>query len=145
MKRLFDIGYGNDSPPEFLRRLKAAGISVVIDVRREGSSSWCRAYAMPQIEQWMDEEGITYSEHSELANAFESLPEYTEWLNTRDGGYIASCTSALIEVLWSAENVCLLCAENPGITDKGFPRCHRVILADALLEDLGDEWIGEHL
>lgn len=29
---LYDIGYGNDAPDVFLKRLKGAGVSVVLDV-----------------------------------------------------------------------------------------------------------------
>lgn len=147
---IFSCGYGNRAPDEFLKLLKDAGITLVIDVRREGSKSWCGAYrwgcgnGFGGMANLLGAGGIKYSTHPELANQHSTLAAYQAWLDTWDGGLASSGLYALIEVLWQDEVVCLVCAEKYPYKD-GEAMCHRVLLADELLSDFGESWGVVHL
>jgi uncharacterized protein (DUF488 family) len=145
MSTLYTVGYGNRKPGEFLRLLKDAGITLVIDIRRSGSKSWCGKYHQGEsMEAWLHENGLKYSDHPELANSFSTLAAYQAWLETKDGGLTSSSLYAIIEVLWQDEVVCLVCAEKYPYRD-GKPMCHRVLLANELLEDFGKGWHVSHI
>lgn len=149
MNRIYTIGYGSNSPDEFIERLKAAGITLIIDVRRVGSMSWCVAYHSGRnMRHYLMLNGnIAYVHWHWISNQFDELIDYKRWLDSSDG-MAESCTLAGT-IKNSAENngmiCCLLCAcDNPFKKDK-MPRCHRVYVADDLVRLLGDGWNVEHL
>lgn len=149
MKTLYSAGYGSRSPDQFVKLLKDAGITLVVDVRRENSKGRLRAYDAGLgngMEALVNAAGIDYHDHPSLANVFDTLDEYKAWLATRDGGLTSSGLYATIEVLWPDEVVCLVCAEGkPFEPDGTTPRCHRVHLLKSLLYDFDGEREGKHL
>jgi len=151
VKIVYSAGYGNLAPDDFLAKLKAAGITWVIDIRRPQTRSWCSKYAwyIPGMYNTLNDAGIGYSPLATLANHNETLEHYKKWLycTDQDGGYgHLISASRWIEDDFNDHYVCLLCAEgNPFEADGITPRCHRVYVADALRELLGDDWKVEHL
>lgn len=150
MKQIMTAGYGNLAPDDFVKLLKDAGITLVVDVRRENTKGRLRAYDAGLgngMEALMNAAGIAYHDHPSLAKKeSDTLDEYKAWLDTRDGGLTSSGLYATIEVLWPDEVVCLVCAEgNPFETDGVTPRCHRAHLLKSLLYDFDGEREGKHL
>lgn len=155
MKRLMTIGYGNSSPEKFLARLKDAGVAVVLDVRRKGSKSWNGKYnqgnSMGSL-LWGDMNKeipeIEYGTWPSLANKFDELWAYQRWLQSKPTS-TSSAAGFLSELQYKIKKnkdsaYCLLCAERDAYKD-GKVNCHRVYVADALVELLGSEWEVKHL
>ena len=144
MKKLFTIGYGSNKPSDFIERLKDAGITVVLDVRREHSKSWCGSYK-PGL-RWMgkllSDAGIGYGQWSGFGNNFDSLKEYQTWL--LDQQRMLDYCASLFDVVWSGDAVCILCSERKAYRG-GKVNCHRVYVADTLVAMLGEGWEVEHL
>lgn len=144
-KIIYTAGYGNDVPEKFLGRLKAAGVTVVLDVRREGSKSWCNSYHYGKaMERFLGE--IKYGLWPSLANHFDVLEAYKEWLesppteSTSARGFLTE-----MQYLMNRDDIfCFICAERDAIKD-GVVNCHRVYVADALVNLLGNEWSVIHI
>ena len=146
MNTLFTIGYGNDPPEKFLARLKAAGVTVVLDVRRYNSKARLRCYDSGRragMSKLLAESDITYWEYSFFSNRNDTLLCYAAWLKS-------SCMCDAVELLANtiscipSSAFCLLCAERDAYKD-GEVNCHRVYVADALVKLLGAGWSVEHL
>lgn len=153
MSVLYTIGYGNSAPDEFLARLKEVRITTVLDVRRKESKSWCGAYRWGSaMKNLLKTDGIKYYMEDAFGNEFDTLAAYQEWLtNDEEIGYRVTGLSREIAQN-DADVACLLCSEmevyeapQPG---KGLVHtvdCHRVYVAEALVESLGAEWSVKHL
>ena len=147
---LYTIGYGNDAPDVFLKHLKDAGVTIVLDVRREGSKSWCFSYNQGHVLSGTLK-GLWVLDYPKLGNHFDTLEGYRAWLGSWVGRDAIECmkndmmTSIRVHSIKDAV-ICLLCAEgDPFEKDCTTPRCHRVYVANALVEMLGPEWSVEHL
>ena len=147
---LYTAGYGNDAPEKFLARLKAAGVTVVLDVRREGSKSWCGAYrwgcgnGFGGMEQLLRVAKIRYYAWQVFGNHFSELSMYRHWLSEHIFFEVTKMSREIAQN--DSEIPCLLCAEgNPFEKDGVTPRCHRVYVADALVKILGPEWSVCHI
>ncbi len=57
---IITVGYGQDSFGAFAKRLKAAGVTVVVDVRTNPYSKYDPSYRAGEIEQHFAEVGIQY-------------------------------------------------------------------------------------
>ena len=140
---IYTVGYGNCTPTEFIKRLKDARIKWVYDVRRENCRSWCKEYY--HIKKLLNSHGILYMHFPFLANRFESILEYIEYLNAISDRYINKepgldpINSILAVTRHESRNIALLCAE------KDATRCHRKPLAERLVELLGENWEVKHL
>jgi len=141
-KILYDIGYGNQQPDDFLKRLKDAGIAVVMDVRRRGSSAWRNEYKPGTLARWLQTERIYTYSAGEFGNNCDALSDYPDWLAEHRGIELG----ALVHVIQSYPHLslCLLCAERHAYKD-GEVNCHRVHVADALVKLLGEGWEVCHL
>ena len=142
MKTLHTIGYGNDSPGEFLLRLKDSGVNLLIDIRRADIKSWCHKYEPATMRRWLeltDWDGV-YLHHHALGNYYGTLAEYSSWLSTEDG-YVAllGVVDDITELSRCYDVPCLLCAE------KRADNCHRQFVAARLAAMMGDEWEVVHL
>lgn len=149
-KILYSAGYGNQKPADFLARLKDAGVTVVMDVRRKGCKSWCGAYrhaigdGFGGMENLMKTAEIKYVDWSTLSNLHETVQEYKAWLDAvLDGKRIELLVKEMNDYQ-EDEVFCLLCAERDAYKD-GAVNCHRVYVADALVKLLGDEWEVQHI
>ena len=136
-KVLYTIGYGNSKPEDFMARLKKAGVTVVLDVRRDGASSWCNSYHQGHQMRLLLYPDIKYLASSSLGNKYDTLDAYKKWINT--GGWVEIESREGIFDDYAGETICLLCAERDAHKD-GEVNCHRVYVADALVKLLGDEW-----
>ena len=144
-KTIYDAGYGNRSAADFVKLLKDAGITVVLDVRRKGSRSWNGKYNQGvNMEVLLANYDIGYQDESYLANECESLDEYKEWLSISSEGIewlvLGFDNGAVYETF------CLICAcgdifEKDGTT----PRCHRYYVSKSLVKELGEGWEVVHL
>ena len=145
-KILYDAGYGNMAPEQFVALLKAAGVTVVLDVRRAGCKSWNGKYNQGvNMEVLLANYGIGYMDESYLGNECESLNEYAEFLEVWPEA-IERLASAFTIGGSCLETFCLICSEGkPFEADGTTPRCHRVLVAEALLAELGEGWRIEHL
>lgn len=147
IKTVFSVGYGNRTPDEFVKLLKDAGITAVMDVRRENSRGRLRCYDAGTdrgMAKLVSTAGIKYYEESDYGNREDSVKAYKEWLGSGDRPDMVWCT------VWGLKQTvgvfCVVCAcgdpfEKNGIT----PRCHRYYVAEALLEQLGEGWSVSHL
>jgi len=148
-KVLYTAGYGSDAPEAFLKRLTDAGVTVVLDVRRKGSKSWCLRYNQGRacgMEMLLFEANIGYREWWEFGNRFDELSAYLEWLDVvMEGKYIEG-RARVIEKNTGLV-FCLLCSERDAYKDgkDGEVNCHRVYVADARVKGLGDGWSVEHI
>ena len=77
MTSLFTIGYEGASLAEFLRRLKAAGVDVLVDVR-ELPLSRRRGFSKSQLAQQLERHGIQYVHRRELGAPKEIRHELRE-------------------------------------------------------------------
>ena len=141
MNVLYTIGYGNNTPDTFMRRLLAAGIRRVYDIRRAGTSAWNYWYrpgvAMAGL---LSKDGIEYVPRHEYGSSGD-LEGYEHWLTAADTYDMVRDFAAEIKRL--AVPVCLLCAEKCPVASSGDVLCHRVLLAD-MLADVGNLRV-EHL
>lgn len=156
---IYTIGYGNMAPDDFVAKLKEAGITYVLDVRRKGSRSWCSKYgrgssigALLWGDHGREIPDIEYGTWGSFGNEFDKLEAYNEWL--------LRCRARSLEYLASRLKVnplsryCLLCAEKD-VYDSYIPldtgeevfvtKCHRGCVAEALLAQLGEGWSVKHL
>lgn len=137
---IYTIGYGNRKPETTLGILNEARIAVVVDSRRQFSKSWCHLYWWTSLKKWLEGQGFQHRYADELGNQYDTLEEYRnnqlEDIRKHEVRYLCEDICK-----WNDEGkrVALLCAEiDPA-------KCHRSILADKLVEMLGDGWKVEHL
>lgn len=145
-KVLMTAGYGNQKPEDFVERLKDAGVTVVLDVRRKGSKSWNGKYNHGSfasgMAMLMRDAGILYGTWPVFGNAFDVLSAYSAWLAKSRSTQILDLSNRIGERPQAV--FCLLCAERDAHKD-GVVNCHRVYVADALVKLLGPEWTTVHL
>jgi len=154
MDKLCTVGYGNEPPEEFRERLKKAGIALVIDVRfRQAARLGCyRATEDPDkgmgalLAGRHDEpieSGITYIWCPELGKPKEMPMDAfcSQVLETEKGKKMLGGVCWWIDRLCK---VCLLCCERHAYKD-GEVNCHRVLVADAAIKLLGDDWEVVHI
>lgn len=144
MRRLLTIGYEGTTIDAFVDTLKAAGVTVLADVRAVALSRK-PGFSKTRLKERMESEGIRYVHFIDLGdpkpgreaaregrmNAFRAI--YGDHLST-DAAQEA--LDALDHIAHN-EQVCLLCFERDPST------CHRSIVADAL-RDRSDARV-EHL
>ena len=162
MPKLFTVGYGGRTPNELIALLKAHGVDYVIDIRREQSRAFIRAFwAGTEMEVTLANKGvhgIQYRHAYNLANHYDDLDEYRQWLNGKEGqGGIRNEAEWIMkgyDYFHKGKDVsyCLLCYEKkpyweypPMAIQVGSEKCHRVYVADALVGLLGEGWEVKHL
>lgn len=148
---IYTAGYGNLAPADFVKKLKDAGVKLVIDVR-ERPGAWSPRYRAGDsgmcdllVDDMPLEDGIVYLWSPELGKPKDMpLADYVkEVLGCMTGEkHLWLCG------WWTKRSgrTCLLCAEgNPFEKDGVTPRCHRVYVSEALVEQLGEGWRCVHL
>lgn len=153
-KIIYSAGYGNMGPEAFVAKLKDAGVTDVMDVRRKGSGAWCGAYrwgcgnGFGGIEQLLKVAGIKYTTEDQFGKKEEdSLDEYKTWLDGQaDMVWCAAHGVGFFMRQDSNRKFCLICAEGDVYEKDGTtPRCHRWYVAAALVKELGEGWSVYHL
>ncbi|MCX6630025.1 MAG: DUF488 domain-containing protein, partial [Candidatus Solibacter sp.] len=125
---LFTIGYGGRTPDDLIRRLTAAGVRTVADVRLRPDRASLGVYAKAKtpdqgIERLFAGAGIGYRSLPELGNVF---LEYANW-REHYAAFNHCAGHLLVSRLDGLEPpVCLLCAERR-VAD-----CHRLLIAEFL-------------
>ena len=146
-KILYDAGYGNLAPAEFVALLKKAGVTVVLDIRRKGCKSWNGRYTQGKsMNQLMGDNSFAYNPWPGLGNQYDRLSGYTGWL--ADNKRAKSLLYMLGDIIGRHEDVCVCRSGSEGKpfeADGTTPRCHRVYVAEALLAELGEGWTIKHL
>ncbi len=126
--KLFTIGYGGQKPDDLIRRLTAAGVRTVADVRLRPDRASMGVYMKAKtpdkgIERLFASGGIGYRSLPELGNVF---LEYDDW-RERYTAFIQCAGHLFVSRLERLEPpVCLLCAE------RRVAECHRLVIADFL-------------
>jgi len=151
---IFTMGYGRTSREAFQERLLCLHEEVdkrilVIDIRKEGSRSrngkWCHSV---ELSRTVYELGTGYGcwTHTLLVNQHGNtkagLEEYRSHLRA------SLVMNDLLDNIYNNTHNCyvLLCAERkPFKTNDKTPNCHRVILAEELVKELGEDWEVKHL
>ena len=126
--KLFTIGYGGRMPDDLVRRLTAAGVRTIADVRLRPDRASMGVYVKSKtpdkgIEHLFTAAGIAYRSLPELGNVF---LEYADW-RARYAAFFQCAGHLLVSRLDGLEPpVCLLCAERR-VAD-----CHRRVIAGFL-------------
>ena len=137
MSEILTIGHSTHGPEEFLKLLRGHRIEAVADVRRWPSSRRFPHFNAGTLADALPREGIAYVELGEaLGGRRRPRPDTpnTGWRVTGFRGYAdhmesAEFRSALdeLEDLARERRTAFMCAEGP------WWRCHRQLIADALL------------
>lgn len=146
MKQIMTAGYGNLASEEFVALLKEAGVTLVVDIRRKGCKSWNGRYRQgPGMKGLLGLRGIEYIDRSDLGNEYKTLPEYADWLAGIYGKQQIEWMAPLVAAAEGLGHICLICSEGKPFEADGTPRCHRVLVGNALVKELGEEWSVKHL
>lgn len=144
-KVLFTIGYGNSAPEDFLKRLNDAKITVVMDVRRKGSKSWCKAYhAGNAMGKLIDCAGFWYRQWYFFGNRWDILEVYRGWISKGRPLEVVKELAFRMNNSMKDDIICILCSERDAYKD-GVVNCHRVYVADALVKVLDEGWTVKHI
>ena len=171
-KKFYTMGYGITTKEDFLFRLKCIsktlGMSLsLVDIRQFESKSrngeWCyqggnRADTGLSKTVAQSKLPVEYHTASGLANGYPGtkagLEQYRQYLkgSRRLPSTLAARNFIKLRVLIRftylgniQKAIILLCSERKPFKTAKTPNCHRIILAEELLEDLGDGWEVEHL
>ena len=126
--KLFTIGYGGRMPDDLVRRLTAAGVRTIADVRLRPDRASMGVYVKAKtpdkgIERLFTAAGIGYRSLPELGNVF---LEYEDW-RERYAAFVQCAGHLLVTRLDGLEPpLCLLCAE------RRVAECHRLMVAEFL-------------
>lgn len=153
---LFTAGYGNQSEPHFVERLKSFNISLILDVRRKEARSWNPVYRpgylhigdlfkRNRIPYWFL---LSYSPpRYDFGNRFDTLAQYRDWIFSHPKAQRTLDNIAAFIEGNTAIIPCLLCAE------RSHQKCHRTIVAEELLKyinaiterDHSTPWTIQHI
>ena len=160
-KSIYTVGYGGRKPDELIALLKENEISFIIDVRLLGARAYIHPYwSGGPIKAFLIDHGIEYKHSSVFGNRYDNFDDYQEWLSTPEG-----IGGLRYEAEWIQKGYdyfhkdtpdvryCLLCCEKRayargglGLPSDAFVvQCHRVYVANALVNLLGEDWEVEHL
>jgi len=132
---LFTIGHSTRTLEEFVELLRAAGVTLVVDVRRFPGSRRHPQFGAERLAAGLAEKGIAYRHEPSLGGRRKPRPDSvnTAWRNDQFRGYadhmasaeFAAGLAALQEVA-AEQATAVMCAE------AYWRQCHRQLLADAM-------------
>ena len=133
---IFTIGHSTRTSDEFVRLLKAHGVTYLVDVRKIPRSGHNPQFGADRLAAALTDVGIEYCHLPGLGGLRRPRPDSTNagWRNTGFRGFADYMQTAEFEKhigacieLARRHSVVLMCAE-------GVPwRCHRSLIADALV------------
>ncbi len=135
-KRLYTIGHSNHGFPNLLHLLRAAGVSVVADVRSQPYSVRYPAYNRPELERALSEEGLGYVFLGDTLGGRPRQPSLYDpdgrisYERVRAMPFFRRGLAQLEEILHD-HSVALLCAEEDPLD------CHRSLLLGPALAERG--------
>lgn len=131
--RLWTVGHGAGELAELIGCLQAAGIEVLVDVRRYPGSRRHPQFGTQPLAEGLANAGIAYEQAPDLGGRRRPVPEsvnaglrhpafraYADWMQTPQ---FAAAYRALIERA-AARPTAIMCAETP------WWKCHRRLIAD---------------
>lgn len=142
---VFTIGYSGFSPARFAAKLKAAGVTQLIDVRRNPVSRK-QGFSKAGLSGFLQDHGIEYHHEPALGVPDSLRNELRDGGNLGDylhqfGQYLETCDDVLTEMLDLIKRrpCCLMCLEkNPA-------ECHRSVVAKELRARANGELTIDHL
>ena len=144
---VYSYGYGRQTPDQFTWRLRKAGITAVIDVRRLHTGGRIWQYDYRQMEETM--RGFYYT-HAWCfgRKKEETLPEYAKRFKDEIAPSWIPGEARMI-LRRNQLQVCYICSCGKPLEANGEPRCHRVFVVDAIVAALKvkteQEWEVKHL
>jgi uncharacterized protein (DUF488 family) len=133
---LYTIGHSTRSFEEFLEILKAFGIGLAVDIRTIPKSRHNPQFNGEALKKSLEEQGIDYIQMKELGGLRRAVKDSinTAWINASFRGFADYMQTpdferAIQELLNAAarQTTVIMCAE-------AVPwRCHRMLIADALV------------
>lgn len=152
MNTLFTMGYGRTTKEAFQERLRCLSEEIdkglmIVDIRKEWSKSrngrWCYYGELSRT---------VYDVNRCRCNSQPSLANYYGYTKPGFAKYRESLQASivmndLLDNIYNTNNCyVLVCAEREPFRANGTtPNCHRVILAEELVKELGDEWEVKHV
>ncbi len=132
MEKIFTIGYEGKTPDEFLKVLKEAEISIVVDVR-ENPASRKKGFSKKTLSATLNDNGIQYRHIAELGTPKDIRVEYQnsgniERLLEQYRTYLTE-NPLNINILLDAignNTACIMCFE------KLASQCHRLVITEYL-------------
>jgi len=132
MEKIFTIGYEGKTPDEFLKVLKEAEISIVVDVR-ENPASRKKGFSKKILSATLNDNGIQYRHIAELGTPKDIRVEYQnsgnlERLLEQYRAYLTENTVHINTLLDAIGNntACIMCFE------KLASQCHRLVITEYL-------------
>jgi uncharacterized protein (DUF488 family) len=140
-KIIYTIGHSNTSQDEFIKKLKAHGIKILVDVRRHPKSRKNPQFDYREIDELLKNNDIYYDWMGELLGGKRDELEIDEaglgWKNKRFAKYAVHAKSEVFEIglkmlmsqakINDHEKVAIMCSEVLPT------KCHRRIISDYLL------------
>ncbi len=139
---LFTIGYEGRSPEEFFRLLQEHAVELLVDVR-DNPHSRKPGFSRKALTASCPEHGIGYRHLPELGVPKALRPRIEDYDSFREQ-YLKLLESReqplniLLELI-AAQRACLLCYE------RDHDACHRALVAELALAQLGDALAVHHL
>ncbi|MBX0332129.1 DUF488 domain-containing protein [Pontibacter sp. HSC-14F20] len=136
-KTIWTIGHSTRRQQEFVALLQAFEIEVLSDVRRYPGSKKYPHFNVSDLELYLPEAGITYSQHPELGGRRKPRPDTanTVWRSESFRGYADYAETPEFEEgirrlteIASQQPTAYMCSEAV------WWRCHRAIISDYLKE-----------
>lgn len=131
---LHTVGHSTRGREEFIDLLRAAGVTLLVDVRRHPRSRRHPHFSREALSRALDEAGIAYRHEEDLGGHRAPVPgsPNTAWREEAFRGYAdhmatAAFQAALGRVLAAPPGTAVMCAEADPL------HCHRRLLADALV------------
>ena len=128
------VGHSTRGLVEFVDLLRAAGVTLLVDVRRYPQSRRHPHFSREALSRALEEAGVAYRHEDDLGGHREPLPgsPNTAWREDAFRGYAdhmatPAFQAALGRVLAAAPGTAVMCAEADPL------HCHRRLLADALV------------
>ena len=130
------VGHGTAEQEVFAQLLRAAGVELVVDVRRYPGSRRYPHFGREAMEQWLPEAGVEYTWLASLGGRRRVRPDsfhvglrneqFRAYAEHMDSGEFHAGVAALLELAAGAR-AAVMCSESV------WWRCHRRLLADHLV------------
>lgn len=117
---IFSIGHSNRPISEFIERLKANNITMLVDVRTKPYSRYCPWFNKSSLASFLAAQGIVYAYHGHNLGGLGENVDYDKTLDE-------------LVVLSEFERIAIMCSE------ADFNKCHRYTMIEPDLINRGVE------
>ncbi len=143
---LYTIGYEGRGVESFVENLSRAGVDVLVDVR-ELPMSRKPGFSKSKLSRYVTDQGIEYLHLKSLGSPRDSRKKLREsgdfdtfsreYMDHLEGS--SEDLGALVTLISSGRRAALMCFE------RDHAQCHRTLLVQELLRDLGEDILIYHL